>query len=84
MTLQQWDKEIAPHFHRILNNAETCGRYAQYVKASVAALPQRPEWKTMARDELDAIGAQLLAALKQIHDAREAYDAKQVIEESAA
>lgn len=83
MTLQDWDREIAPHLQRIEALAESVSRNAQYVKLAVMELPRRPDWQTRSRAALDDAGARLFSAMKQIHDARELYDAKLIIEDAA-
>ncbi len=45
-TLEEWDRDVAPHLNHIAMGAEMASRHARH-------LLRRPEWRTHSQDELD-------------------------------
>jgi hypothetical protein len=72
-TLEEWDRDVAPHLNHIAMGAEMASRHARH-------LLRRPEWRTHSQDELDDARKVLEAALKEIVAAQATYDAKPLVE----
>ena len=66
MTLADWDEKVAPHLHFIEAGAAMAERHAR-------ALMQRPDFETMAEDELSKVRSALTGALAKVITAQENY-----------
>lgn len=74
MSLDDWDKRIAPR----LQDLEYCGNkiayYARHIALNAQNLPCRPSWETLARDALETAEKDLRVALAVVQAAKEKYD----------
>ena len=69
MTLEDWDKKISPRLQIIEASAASVKRHAE-------ALICRPDFETLAEDQLCKAHTALLNALTVIEDARAVYAGK--------
>jgi uncharacterized membrane protein YfbV (UPF0208 family) len=66
MTLEDWDQKVSPHLQFIEAGAAMAARHARQLVA-------KPDFDSLAEDELDKAFRVLAAALDQIITARKAY-----------
>ncbi len=80
MTLQQWDHEVAPYLHVIERTGREVVSLTEQMGQAVQVLQSRPDWLTVAADELERAERQALATLERIRTARARYAALPVVE----
>lgn len=68
-TLDRWDVFIAPALQDMAYRAATVKCYAR-------TLPFRPEWSTLAEDELDRAIAEVEKVLSELREAKRIYQSK--------
>lgn len=71
MILTVWDREVAPHLHRIEDGADMAVRHAK-------ALPIRPNFLTNAEDKLSEAERVLEEALNKVRAAMAEYGQKEI------
>lgn len=71
MTLEEWDKSVGHHLHLIEAGAEMAARHADQLLV-------RPDWETLAQDELARTERVLENALRTVRAARASYGSKDV------
>jgi hypothetical protein len=72
-----YDRNIKPHLQSAHEFAHRCAR-------EISRLPARPDFFTLAIDQLDQAERLLEDALQTVRDARREYDSKSVENERAA
>ena len=72
MTLEEWDVAIKPHLHGIQNGADMIKRHVDQMMA-------RPEFETMAIDDLFRTQLALQNALDRLERARVIYGEKPTV-----
>lgn len=77
--LEEWKAEIAPKLDAIMWEAMRARHHAGQVSAKVLVLPCKPEWRTLALDEIDRAIKVLRATLQTMELAKTAYDQKRVV-----
>lgn len=75
-TLTQWDKAIAPHLASIRLDCGWVRHYVDNIIRHCSLLMARPEWETLAEDELDKTISHLKAVVEQLENARDIYQGK--------
>jgi hypothetical protein len=75
MTLQQWDREVAPYLHVIERTGREVASLTEQMGHAVRLLQVRPEWPTKAAEELERAEQEATAALERIRAARARYAA---------
>ncbi len=76
MTLEQWDREIAPFLGAICIRAGWIAADAKQITEWVRQIPVVPSFETEGRDRLNIIRKELLTALEVVHEAIKSYDGK--------
>lgn len=66
MTLSDWEQKVSPHLQFIEAGAAMAARHAK-------ALPLRPDFESLAEDELRKVREVLQSALSQVIVAQAAY-----------
>jgi hypothetical protein len=69
--LEKWDQGIGYHLHLIEAGAEMAARHAN-------RLLSRPDWETLAQNELAMVEKVLEDALQKVRDARASYGSKAI------
>ena len=77
--LDEWRKEISPKLDLIQWEAGRTKHHAIMVQGKVLTLPVRPEWRSLAIDEIDKAIKATSKALEMLMDAKKAYEAKKVV-----
>jgi hypothetical protein len=75
MTLQQWDREVAPFLHVIERTGREVASLTEQMGQAVLLLQARPDWPTKAGDELELAEREAIATLDRIRAARARYAA---------
>jgi hypothetical protein len=75
MTLQQWDREVAPFLHVIERTGREVASLTEQMGRAVRLLQARPDWPTKAAEELVRAEQEATAALERIRNARARYAA---------
>jgi hypothetical protein len=75
MTLQQWDREVAPYLHVIERAGREVVSLTEQMGRAVHVLQSRPAWLTKAAEELERAEREAGAALEHIRNARARYAA---------
>jgi hypothetical protein len=71
MSLEQWDRTVGHHLHMIEAGAEMAARHADRLLA-------RPDFETLAQDELARAEKILESALRKLREAGASYGSKEV------
>jgi hypothetical protein len=75
MTLQQWDREVAPYLHVIERTGREVASLTERMGQAVRLLQVRPDWPTNAEEELARAEREAIATLERIRNARAHYAA---------
>jgi hypothetical protein len=75
MTLQQWDREVAPYLHVIERTGREVVALTEQMGHAVRVLQSRPAWLTKAAEEMERAEREAFAALERIRNARACYAA---------
>jgi hypothetical protein len=75
MTLQQWDREVAPYLHVIERTGREVATLTEQMGRAVGLLQARPDWPTKAAEELERAEREASATLERIRAARARYAA---------
>jgi hypothetical protein len=75
MTLQQWDREVAPYLHVIERTGREVVSLTEEMGRAVRLLQARPDWATKAAEELERAEREAVATLERIRAARASYAA---------
>lgn len=75
MSMQHWDKHVAPVLHDIEDLSHQVVRRAAQIKTKLNDLPARPTFVSKAECALDEAQRELTEALRLIRRAREVYNA---------
>lgn len=81
MTLNEWDKRIAPRLNKIQGVSGWLSYYAKDLQSAVTGLEARPAWTTLAREYLNEAEKDLMIALSVVRAARDVYDDLPIIVE---
>lgn len=71
LALDEWDRGVGYHLHLIEAGAEMAARHAD-------RLLSRPDWETLAQNELAKAEKVLECALQQVREARASYGSKDI------
>lgn len=72
LTLEQWDRSVGHHLHLIEAGAEMTARHARQLLA-------RPDWETLAQDEMQKTEKVLEGALGVVRAALADYGSKPLV-----
>lgn len=76
VSLEKWDKEVAPHLQSIKTNAGWIQYYVRGILRACHAIAVRPEWETLAEDEINKTIQVLEEALSGLKRAQVIYRSK--------
>lgn len=79
MTLEEWDRRVAPFLATIGIRARHIKQDAKQISDWVKLLPVAPDFPTEAIAQLQAAGLELGEALNEIQKALESYDQKEKV-----
>jgi len=74
MTLDEWDRRIAPRLNKIQGASGWLSHYAKDLQSSINGLSARPAWETLAREYLNTAERELMMALAVVRATRDIYD----------
>lgn len=77
--LDEWKALVSPKMDTIQWEAMRARHHAGMVSAKVLTLPCKPEWRTLALDEIDKAIKVMKASLETLENAKMAYNQKQVV-----
>jgi hypothetical protein len=80
MTLQQWDREVAPYLHIIERTSREVVSLTEQMEHAIQLLQSFPDWLTKAADELERAEQEAIAALVRVGRARARYAALPIVE----
>lgn len=79
MTLDEWDRTVAPYLSTIQIRAGWIANDARQIKEWIEMLPAVPEFETEARERLDVVKRELLLTLEAVDQAINDYDNKEKV-----
>lgn len=71
--MTDFDTQVRPLLHRIVNDATATAVRASYVAQDVHNLPARPQWPTKAEEALEEAEQSIARALTLVRQARAHY-----------
>lgn len=77
--LDEWRAEITPRLDLIHWEAMRARHHAAQVISKVLVLPCKPEWRTLALDEIDKAIKVMKASLETLENAKAMYDQKKAV-----
>lgn len=80
MSMDHWDKFIAPVLRIIEHRAHAVAYNAREITAAVNMLPGRPDFETRAEEKLGIAEVELADALDAVRFARQVYAEKEMLE----